>query len=326
MTPEEQVTTMRGQLSGLSVVAVEMTRGRSTFDKAQGGWKNWMRLTAVVQAPGWSHSSYRAVELGELSDQAEPHAVGSELARSYGVPWSVSTTVHGLWIEGRPPPKPLDWGVCWVSETWSVEGHNRWQQGEVSATACTGQQAAARVAQEVAEQRCVEHRGPASVQAWIAQLGRGHTKRASSGATWPEQAEDQEYYRGRARGGERPSSLLVDAPGPLAAMQIMAGAFALSMKSVDFVGAWARDELDDAALDGKLSPLIYGRELTWNLAWLMRTAVARGEAPAAALAALQQQGAETLPLIVACREALSLSLRDAVELVHGSEAPPDPPG
>lgn len=306
----DDLETLAARLSGQPVVAIELRNGHSTYDKTVGRWRDRMNLAAVLAVPGWSDSRYTRRHLvTHFADEPGVAQHARKLAAACRVP-----RVEEDWIAQQPPPPEIDWTVTWTCRRWLPDGRHSTPSGTETARGASGQAASEAAAQAVGERLSRDGSGIAIVQTSLSLSSRIHCLTHRAGLSAP---QDVLTLRRAARGGSRPSTMMRSMPGesPLAVMVAFSEAFSLSLESLEPLGALRRGERDAAAIDEALMTCIQDTEHRWGLAWLLEGVAYRREPMRKAMLAYKVRGVGAIAMILALREAFSVSLPEGKELI-----------
>jgi hypothetical protein len=328
---DELTKTLRD--AGATVRAIELQRVHHHYDKEAGQWCYELVLSAVLEAPGWTDSRYRALDLttlpaGGANDKARAETLAVALAERMGV--ESSCFERPRWIERQPQPAPeVDYDVAWEAVVRLDDGSDETRSGTERMRARSGKDAGSDVAKLVGV-RLDSGRRPVCTRVFIPELGQDAATPGFQSRPYPAGVAGIEIVRGWRRDGRTVAQILTairdDAPSlpPLSFMLVLQEAFELPRRAVDDVLPWCRGELTDDALNHALEPRIETMRDRWNRPFTLREARAKDASIAALLRTDKKRGEPTIQLILSVREAFpGLSLGVATTFVCSVGDEPD---
>jgi len=303
----------------LPLAAVQLRPGHSHYDKALGRWQETTWLECIVAEPGWHHSRYRRGPTERLYDPTPEEALAraTRLAAPQGVPVYTAPSNAQTWIAIQPAGPAIEWLVGWTAARWCADGVHTEHAGTEQVTATSGDDATQEAIDRVAERLGGGGRGLVKLKTALPLNDRVHQRWHTTPMDWPAGAPPEDWFRRRARGGERPSEMLRGLPDltPLQAMWIVSASFKLSLDAVAPVGAWRRQALPATQMDAMLQGQIQANELRWGLGWLLRGVWYREEPMRQAMLSYKERGVGPIEMIQALRAGFGLPLRYGKELI-----------
>jgi len=276
-------------------------------------------LYAIVDAPGPTHSAFRAQRLDRfpattLEEREHAHASGRRLADNLGVPFEApDVTDHGgtggsRWLERAAAGGLYGYPIRWTARWWTDVADRREASGRDTMYATSGKAAARQVAREVAAR---------TVGRALYVLAEGDDTHEShhEHETYPADAISIAQVRALATS---PSSLVkvLDLATPFDLMIVFSEAFYLTYEVLVSLATWYVDR-DDAALDAALGPKLADTRYAWDRPRRLREAFAAGKSIAALLR--DERTHDRVRAFVDLRDLFDLSFSDAKDFISSFE-------
>ncbi|WP_163992935.1 hypothetical protein [Pyxidicoccus caerfyrddinensis] len=309
-------------------VALELQWG-VIDDESREEYSAWvLDLHAIVEQPGRHHSQYSTLPLHRfpaeaLTDRSDAHRIAEVVAER------THLALHAPPVEDRGGPGGSDWlrktpigppvayDCNWEASWWTDEGRREEARGREPVRAESGRLAGARLVGQLASrfpQRPLSLRVDAAGE-------RSHMDRS---VPYPAELPEADTIRALALAEACRASRIargLPATSGLSLMLAFAAAFEgwpIAMSTYAPLAAWRRGELDDAALDDAVSPVIDRTRDDWDRPRRLCEVKARGDSVAAFIRNEQRKGhySNNIQLVRALLKTFGLSLGDAKHFVY----------